>query len=74
MLRGWESRKDVDKSKCDRFKPKQYKKAIARIYRSDGVIVGSGFLVFEHYILTCAHVVADALGRFLRRFYGEKVN
>ncbi|MBD2214688.1 trypsin-like peptidase domain-containing protein [Nostoc linckia FACHB-104] len=43
-------------------KYEQYKKAIARIYSSDGVVVGSGFLVFPHHILTCAHVVADALG------------
>jgi len=43
-------------------KYEQYKKAIARIYRSDGAVVGSGFLVFDHHILTCAHVVADALG------------
>ncbi|MEB3217690.1 MAG: trypsin-like peptidase domain-containing protein [Nostocales cyanobacterium 94392] len=39
-----------------------YKKTIARIYRSDGAIVGSGFLVFNRRVLTCAHVVADALG------------
>ncbi|MGB3639672.1 MAG: trypsin-like peptidase domain-containing protein [Rivularia sp. (in: cyanobacteria)] len=39
-----------------------YKKAITRIYRSDGAIVGSGFLVFNRHVLTCAHVVADALG------------
>jgi inactive STAND/Trypsin-like peptidase domain len=43
-------------------KYEQYKKAIARIYRSDGAVVGSGFLVFDRHILTCAHVVADALG------------
>jgi ribosomal protein S6 len=43
-------------------KYEQYKKAIARIYRWDGTVVGSGFLVFDHHILTCAHVVADALG------------
>ena len=40
----------------------RYKKAIARIYSSDGAIVGSGFLVSNSHILTCAHVVADALG------------
>jgi hypothetical protein len=40
-----------------------YKKAIARIYRSsDGCVIGSGFLVFGRHVLTCAHVVADALG------------
>ena len=41
----------------------RYKAAIARIYRSwDGAVVGSGFLVFNGHVLTCAHVVADALG------------
>lgn len=40
-----------------------YKKTIARIYRGlDGAVVGSGFLVFNHHVLTCAHVIADALG------------
>lgn len=46
----------------DKSHYEQYQKAIARIYREeDGAVVGSGFLVFERYILTCAHVVADAL-------------
>jgi WD40 repeat protein len=35
---------------------------IARIRREDTAIVGTGFLVSEQYLLTCAHVVADALG------------
>lgn len=39
-----------------------YKKTIARIYDSNGAIVGSGFLVLNRHVLTCAHVVADALG------------
>jgi hypothetical protein len=42
-----------------------YKTRIARIYTSadENVInvVGGGFLIFDQYIVTCAHVVADAL-------------
>ena len=44
--------------------------AIARIYNQEGGIVGTGFLVSEQYLLTCAHVVADALG--LDRYTVEK--
>ncbi len=44
--------------------------AIARIYHQEGGIVGTGFLVSEQYLLTCAHVVADALG--LDRYTVEK--
>ena len=44
--------------------------AIARIYHQEGGIVGTGFLVSEQYVLTCAHVVADALG--LDRYTVEK--
>ena len=44
--------------------------AIARIYNQKGGIVGTGFLVSEQYLLTCAHVVADALG--LDRYTVEK--
>jgi WD40 repeat protein len=35
--------------------------AIARICQENGAIVGTGFLISEQYVLTCAHVVADAL-------------
>src|SRR5918999_2011551 len=35
---------------------------IVRIRRSNGAVVGAGFLVGEKHILTCAHVVAGALG------------
>jgi Trypsin-like peptidase domain len=35
--------------------------SIVRICGTDGVIVGAGFLVRERYILTCAHVVSQAL-------------
>jgi hypothetical protein len=38
-------------------------KAIARIYRGDtNIAVGVGFWVFPGYLLTCAHVVNQALG------------
>lgn len=39
----------------------QYLGAIARIYHANRA-VGSGVLVAEGYVLTCAHVVAAALG------------
>ena len=35
--------------------------AIVRIRTANGTIVGAGFLVTDRHILTCAHVVADAL-------------
>jgi hypothetical protein len=38
------------------------KKAIAAIYSTSGAIVGTGFLLSERYLLTCAHVVDAALG------------
>ena len=39
-----------------------FKAAIARIYHSNGAIVGAGFLVSDRHLLTCAHVVSAALG------------
>ena len=39
-----------------------YKAAIARIHGRNGAVVGTGFLVNDGYLLTCAHVVAGALG------------
>jgi TIR domain/Trypsin-like peptidase domain len=36
--------------------------SLVRIHTPDGHVVGAGFLVGERYILTCAHVVAGALG------------
>ena len=36
--------------------------AIVRIRTKQGMIMGAGFLVDEGKILTCAHVVRDALG------------
>ncbi len=36
--------------------------SLVRIRTTDGRVVGAGFLVGEHHILTCAHVVSQALG------------
>ncbi|MFB2969677.1 NB-ARC domain-containing protein [Aerosakkonema sp. BLCC-F183] len=42
---------------------KQLESSVARIWTADGqTIVGTGFLMAEKYVLTCAHVVAQALG------------
>ncbi|WP_392476086.1 trypsin-like peptidase domain-containing protein [Nostoc sp. C110] len=39
------------------------KAAIARIYHNNGItVVGAGFLVGDRYLLTCAHVITEALG------------
>lgn len=39
-----------------------FKSAIARVYSSNGTVVGAGFLVSNRHLLTCAHVVIAALG------------
>jgi AAA-like domain/Trypsin-like peptidase domain len=36
--------------------------SLVRIYSNRGSVIGAGFLVSQKRILTCAHVVADALG------------
>ncbi|WP_373503862.1 trypsin-like peptidase domain-containing protein [Aestuariivirga sp.] len=36
---------------------------VARILRSDGEVCGTGFLVGGRHVLTCAHVIDDALKR-----------
>jgi len=36
--------------------------SVVRIFAIDGAVVGTGFFVGEGTLLTCAHVVADALG------------
>src|SRR3989441_2528956 len=36
--------------------------SLVRFRTADGYVVGAGFLVGERHILTCAHVVAGALG------------
>ncbi|MFD3970785.1 trypsin-like peptidase domain-containing protein [Streptomyces cyaneofuscatus] len=37
--------------------------AVVRVKGPDGVIAGAGFLVADDLVLTCAHVVSDALDR-----------
>ncbi|MEP0884634.1 trypsin-like peptidase domain-containing protein [Trichocoleus sp. ST-U3] len=36
--------------------------SVVRIYSKTGKVVGAGFLVSSTHVLTCAHVVTDALG------------
>jgi hypothetical protein len=38
------------------------KASLVRIRTADGRVVGAGFLVEERHILTCAHVISQALG------------
>ncbi len=40
----------------------QLELSVVRIYSNNDRVIGAGFLVSQKYILTCAHVVADALG------------
>ncbi|WP_411079506.1 trypsin-like peptidase domain-containing protein [Streptomyces sp. cmx-18-6] len=37
--------------------------AVVRVKGQDGVVAGAGFLVADDLVLTCAHVVSDALDR-----------
>jgi len=46
----------------DRESRQALKQAIVRIYHINGNVVGSGFLVADRFVLTCAHVVTAALG------------
>ena len=39
-----------------------FKASIIRIYDNYGEVVGAGFLVSKKYVLTCAHVITEALG------------
>lgn len=39
-----------------------YEQAIARIFDAKGNVIGTGFLVAPGYVLTCAHVVLQAIG------------
>ena len=41
---------------------KAFKASISRIYHGNGAVVGAGFLVSNEYVLTCAHVITQALG------------
>ena len=45
-----------------------YEKAIARIFDAQGNVIGTGFLVAPGYVLTCAHVVLQAIGEAKDKF------
>lgn len=45
-----------------------YKRAIARIQTPNGDAVGTGCLIASGYVLTCAHVVLQALGKESENF------
>jgi hypothetical protein len=40
-----------------------FTRSVARICGDGGVICGTGFVVGARHVVTCAHVVDDALGR-----------
>ncbi|OLP19825.1 hypothetical protein BST81_03350 [Leptolyngbya sp. 'hensonii'] len=44
------------------FSVDDYEKAITRIFDQKGNTIGAGFLVAPGYVLTCAHVVLQAIG------------
>lgn len=44
------------------FSVDDYEKAIVRIFDRQGHVIGTGFLVAPGYVLTCAHVVLQAIG------------
>jgi len=49
----------MDNNLADNFQA--FKASIARIYHGNGVVIGAGFLVSREYVLTCAHVITEAL-------------
>jgi len=44
------------------FSVDDYGRAVARLMQADGQAVGAGFLIAPSYVMTCAHVVLQALG------------
>jgi hypothetical protein len=44
------------------FSVDDYEKSIARIFDQNNNVVGTGFLIAPGYVLTCAHVVLQAIG------------
>ncbi len=50
------------------FSVGDYEKAIARIFDSQSNVIGTGFLVAPGYVLTCAHVVLQAIGIEKKQF------
>lgn len=55
-----------------RFTVEDYSCAVARLMQSDGQAVGAGFLVAPSYVMTCAHVVLQALGRTYDEFQSHR--
>ena len=45
-----------------------YEQAIARIFDHKGNVIGTGFLIAPGYVLTCAHVVLQAIGKTQEEF------
>jgi V8-like Glu-specific endopeptidase len=50
------------------FSVDDYEKAIARVFDAKGNVIGTGFLVAPGYVLTCAHVVLQAIGETKDKF------
>ncbi|HEY9628106.1 MAG TPA: trypsin-like peptidase domain-containing protein [Coleofasciculaceae cyanobacterium] len=50
------------------FSVDDYERAIARIFDNQGHVIGTGFLVAPGYVLTCAHVVLQAIGIAKEKF------
>lgn len=46
----------------------EYERAIARIFDRQGHVIGTGFLIAPGYVLTCAHVVLQAMGKKQEEF------
>jgi vWA-MoxR associated protein C-terminal domain/Trypsin-like peptidase domain/vWA-MoxR associated protein middle region (VMAP-M) 1 len=44
------------------FSVDDYERAIARIFDQNNEVIGTGFLIAPGYVLTCAHVVLQAIG------------
>lgn len=43
------------------FRIEDYGRAVARLMQADGQAVGAGFLIVPGYVMTCAHVILQAL-------------
>ena len=50
------------------FSVDDYERAIARIFDKNGYVIGTGFLIAPGYVLTCAHVVLQAIGTEKEKF------
>ena len=51
-----------------KFTREDYVQSITRIFDINGNVVGTGFLVASGYVLTCAHVVLQAIGKKRKEF------